>query len=167
MLLKHIAWILYSMLVACFFKLYDMLNSCLVVHKCQNNLNILLTRMLIKNYQWNSFILYLKLSHKNYDYFSKMAIIKKVTNNKGWQGCRIIGTLIYCWRNTKWCNRFGENFGSSSKILNIELPCALVQFSAVQFSRSVVSDSLQPHESQYARPPCPSPTPGVHSDSRP
>ena len=34
-------------------------------------------------------------------------------------------------------------------------------------SRSVVSDSLQPHESQHARPPCPSPTPGVHSDSRP
>ena len=36
---------------------------------------------------------------------------------------------------------------------------------SVQFSRSVVSDSLQPHESQPAKPPCPSPTPGVHSDS--
>ena len=34
-------------------------------------------------------------------------------------------------------------------------------------SRSVVSDSLRPHESQHARPPCPSPSPGVHSDSRP
>ena len=44
---------------------------------------------------------------------------------------------------------------------------AAVQFSSVQFSRSVVSDSLRPHESQHARPPCPSPTPGVHSDSRP
>ena len=39
-----------------------------------------------------------------------------------------------------------------------------VQF---QFSRSVVSDSLRPHESQHARPPCPSPTPRVHPDSRP
>ena len=39
------------------------------------------------------------------------------------------------------------------------------QFSSVQFSRSVVSDSLRPHESQHARPPCPSPTPGVHSNS--
>ena len=39
--------------------------------------------------------------------------------------------------------------------------------SSVQFSRSVVSDSLQPHELQHARPPCPSPTPGLHSDSRP
>ena len=39
--------------------------------------------------------------------------------------------------------------------------------SSVQFSHSVVSDSLRPHESQHARPPCPSPTPGVHSDSSP
>ena len=36
-----------------------------------------------------------------------------------------------------------------------------------QFSCSVVSDSLRPRELQHARPPCPSPTPGVHSDSRP
>ena len=36
-----------------------------------------------------------------------------------------------------------------------------------QFSCSVLSDSLQPHESQHARPPCLSPSPGVHSDSGP
>ena len=41
------------------------------------------------------------------------------------------------------------------------------QFSSVQFSHSVVSNSLRPHESQHTRPPCPSPTPRVHSDSRP
>ena len=35
---------------------------------------------------------------------------------------------------------------------------------SVQFSRSVVSDSLRPHESQHARPPCPSPTPRVYSN---
>ena len=40
-------------------------------------------------------------------------------------------------------------------------------FSSVQFSLSVVSDSLRPHESQHARPPCPSPTPGVHSNLHP
>ena len=40
-------------------------------------------------------------------------------------------------------------------------------FSSIQFSHSVMSDSLRPHESKHARPPCPSPTPGVHSDSRP
>ena len=38
---------------------------------------------------------------------------------------------------------------------------------SVQFSRSVMSNSLQSHESQHARSPCPSPTPGVHPDSRP
>ena len=38
---------------------------------------------------------------------------------------------------------------------------------SVQFSRSVVSDSLRPHELQHARPPCPSPTPGVYSKSCP
>ena len=42
-----------------------------------------------------------------------------------------------------------------------------VQFSQNQFSRSVMSDSLRPSELQHARPPCPSPTPGVHSDSCP
>ena len=40
-------------------------------------------------------------------------------------------------------------------------------FSSVQFSRSVMSDSLQPHELQHVRLPCPSPTPGVHSHSCP
>ena len=40
-------------------------------------------------------------------------------------------------------------------------------FSSVQFSHSVVSDSLPPHESQHTGPPCLSPTPRVHSDSRP
>ena len=38
---------------------------------------------------------------------------------------------------------------------------------SVQFSCSVMSDSLLPHELQHARPPCPSPTPGVHSNSGP
>ena len=38
-------------------------------------------------------------------------------------------------------------------------------FSSVQFSCSVVSDSLRPHELQHTRPPCPSPTPGVHPNS--
>ena len=42
---------------------------------------------------------------------------------------------------------------------------SLDQIRSDQISCSVVSDSLRPHESQHARPPCPSPTPGVHSDS--
>ena len=43
----------------------------------------------------------------------------------------------------------------------------MLQFSSVQFRLPVVSDSLWPHVSQHTRPPCPSPTPGVHSDSCP
>ena len=41
------------------------------------------------------------------------------------------------------------------------------EISSVQSRHSVVSDSLRPHESQHTRPPCPSPTPGVCSDSHP
>ena len=43
----------------------------------------------------------------------------------------------------------------------------MLQFSSVHFSLSVVSDSLWPHELQHARPPCPSPSPVVHSNSCP
>ena len=48
---------------------------------------------------------------------------------------------------------------TSSPIINI--------LHSVQFSCSVMSDSLRSHESRHARSPCPSPTPGVHSNSRP
>ena len=69
-----------------------------------------------------------------------------------------------------------KQLSSSSSMMYLQkLPCGLLRcvcvcvlrFSLVQFSRSVISDSLGPHESQHARPPCPSPTPGVHSDSCP
>ena len=46
------------------------------------------------------------------------------------------------------------------------LQCFLLSGS-VRFSHSVVSDSLRPHGLQHARPPCPSPTPGVYSNSCP
>ena len=54
-----------------------------------------------------------------------------------------------------------ENF----KIRDMWLPRS--QYSPVQFSRSVVSNSLRPHELQHARPPCPLPTPGVYPNSSP
>ena len=41
----------------------------------------------------------------------------------------------------------------------------VLKISSIQFSHSVMFDSLRPHESQHARPPCPLPTPGVHSNS--
>ena len=51
-------------------------------------------------------------------------------------------------------------------VQNLQFLCKR-KFNSVQSSHSVVSDSLRPHELQHARPPCPSPTPGVHSNSRP
>ena len=54
-------------------------------------------------------------------------------------------------------------WGAISFSSHIRLGATLIS----QFSHSVMSNSLRPHESQHAKPPCPSPTPGVHSDSRP
>jgi len=64
--------------------------------------------------------------------------------------------LGYMIQNIQWCWSVSD-----------KKECYFQTFSSVQFSRSVVSDSLWPHELQHARPPCPSPTPGVHSNSRP
>ena len=60
-----------------------------------------------------------------------------------------------------------ENYGRLRTEWKETLIFFIVQFSSVQFSHSVMSDSSWPHELQHARPPCPSPTPGVHSDSHP
>ena len=53
------------------------------------------------------------------------------------------------------------------KMYPLEMHHQLSQFSSVQFSRSFMSDSLRPHESQHSRPPCPSPAPGVYPNSCP
>ena len=50
---------------------------------------------------------------------------------------------------------------------HLQLNILKKMYSSVQFSCSVVSESLQPHELQHARPPCPSPVPRVHSNSHP
>ena len=52
---------------------------------------------------------------------------------------------------------------AGKNINNLRYADDITSFSSVQFSRSVVSDSLRPHESQHARPPCPSPTPSRSS----
>ena len=61
-----------------------------------------------------------------------------------------------------WNLAFEKNRKNTSVSLHIPFIS-----SNVQFSCSVVSDSLWPHKSQHVRPPCPSPTPGVHLNSRP
>ena len=70
---------------------------------------------------------------------------------------------IWSWQLKAYVSLF---FLWPSNKIYVWKPC-LWQLISVQFSRSVVSDSLRPHESQHARPSCPSPNPGVHSDSCP
>ena len=73
--------------------------------------------------------------------------------------------LSHLWLALRLCVNRKWRLTHSCKLL---LCCAKSpQFSSVQFSHSVVSDSLWPHELQHARPPCPSPSPGVHSNSCP
>ena len=65
-------------------------------------------------------------------------------------GLMVITSFVY------WYIRWHS--GSQAQVITV---------ASVQFSRSVTSDSLQPHGLQHARPPCPSPTPGVYSNSCP
>jgi len=67
----------------------------------------------------------------------------------------------------EWMDAWIETTGTRSRGSGLWGYIHRLTFRSDQISCSVVSDSLWPHESQQARPPCPSPTPGVHSDSRP
>ena len=69
-----------------------------------------------------------------------------------------------CWINE--CIIITE-FRPASSYGGFFFVCFMYQFSSAQFSHSVMSDFLRPHELQHARPPCPSPTPGVYSNSCP
>ena len=75
-----------------------------------------------------------------------------------------IGSLCISYRERLYKHNYATVI-TPYKITNCCSPSTC--FSTVQLCRSVVFDSLQPHESQHTRPPCPSPTLGVHSDSCP
>ena len=83
---------------------------------------------------------------------------------------RTVATLPFYYCKTfdcfawNWCSELSYMADLRGQML-VKSTAGLV--GSVQFSRSVVSDSLRTRESQHARPPCPSPTPGVHSDSSP
>ena len=72
---------------------------------------------------------------------------KLVMDREAW--CAVVHGVSKSWT---WLNNWTE---------------LMIQFSSVQFSRSVVSDSLWTHELQHSRPPCPSLAPRVHSNSCP
>ena len=81
--------------------------------------------------------------------------------------------LLSLSRHGLWTTRFQSIKGPQHPAIRVdslpaELPGKPLETpQSVQFSHSVMSDSLRPHESQHARPPCPSQTPRVHSDSSP
>ena len=69
------------------------------------------------------------------------------------------------WRNRHKEQTYGHR-KEEERVRCMERVTWKLTFSSVQFSRSVVSDSLRPHESQHTRPPCPPPTARVYSNSR-
>ena len=64
------------------------------------------------------------------------------------------------WWSIRTCTHLLQELQNCNSLLNNHQQENVQSVS--QFSRSVVSNSLQPHEPQHVRPPCPSPTPGVH-----
>ena len=95
--------------------------------------------------------------------------LQEKTNLRFW----LTGNVLYFWIFKLWLNIYNIQFAFldilSVQFSSIKYIHHVVQpsVSSVQFNHSVVSDSLRPHESQHSRPPCPSPTPGVHSNSHP
>ena len=75
------------------------------------------------------------------------------------------GFWLLLWFIALFSSFLNTTIGTTTIVHNDRLIICI--FSSVQFSRLVVSNSLWPHELQHARPPCPSSTPGVHSNSRP
>ena len=77
-------------------------------------------------------------------------------------------TLVSCIAGrffTIWATR--KSYTRIMLFKSFSVSTSMENFSSVQFSHSVVSDFLRPHGLQHARPPCPSPTPGVYSNSCP
>ena len=84
------------------------------------------------------------------------------------QECRVVRQIIKCW-NPQACTAAVQLSCpelSAANSMDNGLHIGKASLSG-QFSRSVVSDSLRPHELQHTRPPCPSPTPGVCANSHP
>ena len=115
----------------------------------------------------------LPISHKTKQTSKTQKVQRRLKWIEDWISLRCIPKLVdihffICYICSYWSGLHLMVRTFVWKVLIILIVLLLYNhFSSVQFSRSVVSSSLRPHESQHARPLCPSPTPWVHSDSRP
>ena len=101
-----------------------------------------------------------------YKFNTQKSLVFLYANNK--KSEREIKESILFTIATKRIKYLGINLPKESKdIYTDNYKTLMKEISSVQFSHSVVSDSLQPHEPQHARPPCPPPTPSVHSNTCP
>ena len=79
----------------------------------------------------------------------------------------MINLCLYLFRLQLWSSEISTSLKFYIILIWLRKFYIKVRHQSIQFTRSVVSDSLRPHELQHARPPCPSPTPRVHSNSCP
>ena len=90
--------------------------------------------------------------------------IRRVQWPPAW-ACLSLPDAFSHWPGAAFRNRnTQQNLSTAAMVIGHKI---IIIFSSVQFSCSVMSDSLWPHELQHTRPPCPSPTPRVHLNSRP
>ena len=90
------------------------------------------------------------------------SVVTKLLNVK-----LVLDILPIIWTKYVHFQARRTNEGNEQTFLNFKIFFIIFIFSSVQFTRSVVSNSLQPHELQHARPPCLSPTPWLHPNSHP
>ena len=105
---------------------------------------------------------------KDWCFLTTVSLVSKVQQQlRPGQSTGSWSQISTVWRNRMiGCSVRKLSLSSKPKFVS-SLKCFKEQFSSVQFSRSVMSHSLQPHEPQQARPPCPSQTPRVHPNPCP
>ena len=110
-----------------------------------------------------------RYSEPSWDQTSKNSTISQASYLRNGPSCSDQVQSNLRWLDPKlksWLQLHERPWARTTNLNHFQI-LKLQKLNSVQFSHSVVSDSLQPHESQHARPPCPSPSPGVYPNSHP